>query len=417
MSPKTPLARFEDALAATLSEIDPLPAETIPVSHLVGRVTADDLIAVVDAPSTDVSLKDGYAVRSADVVAAAAEHPVSLRLIGDLAAAGDPSPVAILAGEAMRILSGAAIPRGADAVLAEEFAMKQGDHIIASADAGPGRNILPKGTDVWAGQCIIPAGATLRPAQVGLLAAAGHHEAAVVKRPRVAIIATGTEVVAPGHPLVAGKVFASNLVTLSAWCRHYGLTTSTTVVADDHRVIEDALLEALEDHDALITSGGAWTGERDLVAGLLDRLGWQKIYHRVRMGPGKAVGFGLWRGKPVFILPGGPPSNQMAFLQLALPGLHRLAGFSRPGLPTRSARLAATVTGQRDWTQFIEGRFEVAQDGIQFRPQKQASRLQSMADCEGYLMIPEGISSLAAGREVPVQTLPFVDLLHHSRRS
>jgi molybdopterin molybdotransferase len=417
MSPKPPFARFEDALAATLSEIDPLPAETIPVSHLVGRIPSDDLIAEVDSPSTDVSLKDGYAVRSADVAAAAPEHPVPLKLIGDLAAAGDPALATILPGEAVRILSGATIPEGADAVLAEEFAIQQGDRIVASADAGPGRNILPKGTDVCKGQCIIPAGAPLRPAQVGLLAAAGHHEAAVVKQPRVAIIATGTEVVAPGHLLAPGKVFASNLVTLSAWCRHYGLAASTTVVADDRQAIEAALLEALEEHDSLITSGGAWTGERDLVARLLDSMGWRKVFHRVRMGPGKAVGFGRWRGKPVFILPGGPPSNQMAFLQLALPGLHRLAGFTQPGLPTRTAKLASTVTGQRDWTQFIEGRFERAQDGLQFRPQKQISRLQSMADCEGYLMIPEGISSLEAGQEVPVQTLPFVDLLHHSRRS
>ncbi|MGD8804983.1 MAG: molybdopterin molybdotransferase MoeA [Chloroflexota bacterium] len=417
MSPKTPLICFEDALAATLSEIDPLRGETIPVAYLVGRVTADDLIALVDSPSIDVSLKDGYAVRSADVIAATPQHPVPLKLIGDLAAAGDPSLATIQAGDTVRILSGAAIPEGADAVLAEEFADEEGDTIIATADAGPGRNILPKGTDVCKGQCIIPAGTVLRPAQVGLLAAAGHHEAAVVKQPRVAIIATGTEVIAPGHPLKAGKIYASNLVTLSAWCRHYGMTPSTTVVADDREAIEAALVEALEDHDALVTSGGAWTGERDLVARLLDAMGWRKVYHRVRIGPGKAVGFGLRRGKPVFILPGGPPSNQMAFLQLALPGLHRLAGFLEPGLPTRSVRLAATVTGQRDWTQFIEGRFEKTRDGIEFRPQKQESRLQSMANCEGYLMIPEGISSLEAGQEVSVQTLPFVNLLRRSKWS
>jgi molybdopterin molybdotransferase len=137
-------------------------------------------------------------------------------------------------------------------------------------------------------------------------------------------------------------------------------------------------------------------------------MGWRKVYHRVRMGPGKAVGFGLWQGKPVFILPGGPPSNQMAFLQLALPGLHRLAGYSQLGLPTRKVNLASTVTGQRDWTQFMEGRFEKVQSRIQFRPQKQKSRLQSMADCEGCLKIPEGISSLEAGQEVPIQVLPFV---------
>jgi molybdopterin molybdotransferase len=266
--------------------------------------------------------------------------------------------------------------------------------------------------DVSKSQRIIPAGTVLRPAQVGLLAAAGHHEAAVIKRPKVAIIATGAEVVAPGHPLKSGKVFASNLVTLVAWCRHYGLSTSTDVVVDDRDAIEAALLEAVEDHDAIVTSGGAWMGERDLVARLLDAMGWRMVYHRVRIGPGKAVGFGFWQGKPVFILPGGPPSNQMAFLQLALPGLHRLSGYARPGLPTRKAKLASTVSGQRDWTQFIEGRFEQVSGVVQFRPQKQKSRLQSMADCEGYLTIPEGMSRLEAGREVSVQILPYNSYLN-----
>jgi molybdopterin molybdotransferase len=405
MAEKT-LFGYEDALAATIAEIDPLPAETISFSELVGRITANDIMALVDSPSIDVSLKDGYAVRSADVAAAVPENPVSLKVVGELAAAGESSGGSIGEGEAVRILSGAPIPKGANAVLAEEFASEQRDYILAKADAKPRRNILQKGTDVRRGQRIIPAGTALRPAQVGLLVAAGHHETAVVKQPRVAIIATGTEVIAPGHPLKAGKVFASNLVTLAAWCQYYGMMTSARVVEDDRDTIEASLREAIENHDAIVTSGGAWTGERDLVAMLLDAMGWRKIYHRVRMGPGKAVGFGLWQRKPVFILPGGPPSNQMAFLQLALPGLHRLSGYSRPGLPTRKVKLASTVTGQRDWTQFIEGRFEVDQNSIQFQPHKQKSRLQSMADCEGYLKIPEGVSSLKAGQEVTIQELP-----------
>jgi molybdopterin molybdotransferase len=406
-----PIFSYEDALAATIAEIDPLPPEIVPFSLLVGRITVNDVIAVVDSPSIDVSLKDGYAVRSADVATAVPERPVSLKVIGELVAAGDSSVGNIREGETVRILSGAPIPKGADAVLAEEFASDQRDHINANADAKPGQNILHKGTDVRRGRRIIPAGTALSPAQVGVLAAAGHHEAAVVKQPRVAIIATGTEVIAPGKPIKAGKVFASNLVTLAAWCHHYGMTTSTRVVEDDRDIIEAALMEAIEGHDAVVTSGGAWTGERDLVVKLLDIMGWRKLYHRVRMGPGKAVGFGFCRRKPLFILPGGPPSNQMAFLQLALPGLHRLSGNPRLGLPTRKVKLASTVTGQQNWTQFIEGRFEKVQSIIQFRAHKQKSRLQSMADCEGYLKIPEGISCLKAGQDVVIQTLPFTSFL------
>jgi molybdopterin molybdotransferase len=234
---------------------------------------------------------------------------------------------------------------------------------------------------------------------------------AVVRQPRVAIIATGDEVVAPGRPLETGQLYASNLVTLQAWCVHYGMDASVRVVEDRHEQIREALTEALEAHDAILTSGGAWKGERDLVAKLLDEAGWEKFYHRIRLGPGKAVGFGLWQGKPVFILPGGPPSNHTAFLQLALPGLHRLAGWQQPGLPVREAQLAETVKGQREWTQFVEGRFEPGAEGLQFRPVKQKSRLQSMADCEGYLQIPEGVASLEAGRTVPVQVVPYVRLV------
>ena len=162
----------------------------------------------------------------------------------------------------------------------------------------------------------------------------------------------------------------------------------------------------------MLTSGGAWTSERDLVAGILDELGWRKIYHRVRLGPGKGAGFGLWQGKPVFILPGGPASNQMAFLQLALPGLHRLMGHPHPGLPVRPARLTAAVSGQRGWAEFVEGRFEWDGATLCISPGKGRSRLRSMAGCEGYVKIPEETETLAAGTVVPVQVLPDVPALH-----
>jgi molybdopterin-guanine dinucleotide biosynthesis protein MobB len=139
---------------------------------------------------------------------------------------------------------------------------------------------------------------------------------------------------------------------------------------------------------------------------LLDELGWQKLYHRVKIGPGKAVAFGLWGGKPVFCLPGGPPSNQMAFLQLALPGLLKLAGHSRPGLAKVPARLGERVQGQRDWTQFVEGRFEAGEGEMVFQPLKLDSRLSAMAEAEGVLAIPEGVEVIPRGARVLVQVVP-----------
>ena len=409
---------YEDALAATLAASAPLqPAEMAPLWELSGRVTALDLAALDDSPTADVSLKDGYAVQSADVTEATPDHPVFLRLTGQVAAGGVFTGQ-VVRGTAVRILSGAPLPAGATAVLAEEFTVCDGECIAALADAAPARNVMRRGSELVKGQCIIPAGTVLRPAQVGLLAAAGYREVPVVRRPRVGIVATGDEVVGSGllaaHEnlqLEAGQVFASNLTTVTAWCRHYGMATAGAVVGDDPAVLRAALLDALTQNDAVVTSGGAWSGERDLVVGTLEELGWRKVYHRIRLGPGKGAGFGLWQGKPVFVLPGGPASNQVAFLQLALPALHRLMGYPHPGLPTRPARLTTAISGQRDWTQFIEGRFEWDGAELRFVPGKGRSRLRSMADSEGYVKIPEGVEVLEAEALVPVQVLPDVPAL------
>ena len=321
---------YTQALRLTLEHISPLESETISLFQSVGRVTARDLAAMVDSPSVDVSLKDGYAVRSADIGQASIANPVRLRLIGSIAA-GDQFKGELMPGTAIRILSGARIPKGAEAVVSEEFADDDGFRVTVTNDAEPGRNILRRGGDVCVGQPLVSAGARLRPAQVGLLAASGYDAVPVIRLPNVAIIATGTEVIAPGEKLEEGKLFASNLVTLSAWCTLYGMQTRVGVVEDQADAIKDHLLQMVAASDAILTSGGAWTGEHDLVVRLLDELGWRKVYHKVKMGPGKAIGFGLWRGKPIFCLPGGPPSNQMAFIQLALPGLLKLAGHSQLG--------------------------------------------------------------------------------------
>jgi molybdopterin molybdotransferase len=216
----------------------------------------------------------------------------------------------------------------------------------------------------------------------------------------VAIIATGDEVILPGQRLTEGKLYASNLLTLNAWCIRYGMKTTLNIVGDDAKVIMEKLKQAAETHDAVLTSGGAWTGDRDLVAQMLKELNWHEVYHRVRIGPGKAIGFGLLYQKPVFILPGGPPSNLIAFLQLALPGLFRLAGHQQPQLPQKLVRLTETVMGHSDWTQFIFGRFEY-KNGIEgFCPIEKASRLKSIAEAEGIISIPEGTDHISAGSDV-----------------
>lgn len=395
---------FDEALRLTLEYIEPLEEETVVLEAAVGRTVIRDMVGLVDSPSADVSLKDGYAVHSADIAEASITHPVGLQLVGSVSAGGRWHRT-LLAGTAVRILSGAPVPKEADAVVAEEFVRIEDKTIFVCNDAHPGRNILVRGSDVRCGELLVQKGDELNPPIIGWLAAAGYQEFPVVRTPRIALLATGDEVVAPGKPLLPGKLYASNLVTLASWCTRYGYSVESFVAKDDARVIQEKLIACLHDYDAVLTSGGAWSGERDLVVRLLDGLGWEKIYHRVRIGPGKAVAFGLFAGKPVFCLPGGPPSNHMAFLQLALPGLQKLSGTQGPGLPVKKMQMGEQLSGQEDWTQFIWGRLAETSGLPVFSALKSPSRLQMMSAAQAIVKIPEGQSLLRQGQVLDGQIL------------
>ncbi|OPY35534.1 MAG: molybdopterin biosynthesis protein MoeA [Methanoregula sp. PtaU1.Bin051] len=396
---------LKEALSITLEHIRPLPVERIPITESNGRVTASDLFALVDSPSTDSSMKDGYAVVSHDVAGAAPDMPVRLKLEGQIAPGGK-KDIEVKPGTTVRILTGARIPSGADAVLSEEFAQPDGNDILVMNIAEPGRNILPRGRDVECRACILQQGRKISPGMTGLIAAAGHSTVPVFKNPTVTIIGTGDEIVIPGEPLSEGKLYASNIMTIDAWCKKYNMKTSITVVQDDFDIISRTIRTLSAGADAVITSGGAWTGDRDLMANVLEGLGWQQYFHRIRIGPGKAVGFGMLDKKPVFILPGGPSSNLMGFLQIALPGLLALAGHADPGLPRIQAQLAADLKGrQRDWTHFFFGRLEEAEGIPVFHPLNGSSRLRDIAEAEAIAAVPEGQDELFKGSVISVQVL------------
>jgi molybdopterin molybdotransferase len=397
---------LKEALRLTLEgSIKPLPAENVALVDSVGRVAASALYALVDSPSMDASLKDGYAVVSREVADATAENPVRLRLLGSMAA-GDEKDIRITPGTTVRVLTGAHIPTGADAVVSEEFVKRRDDHVVIETFAEPGRNILPRGSDVAFRKCILRSGQQISPGMAGLLAAAGHSTVPVFGNPVVGIIATGDEIIEPGTPPAGGKLYASNIMTLAGWCGNYKMKTRTTIVKDDHDAIFGALKILSDETDAVITSGGAWTGDRDMVAQVLEGLGWEKVFHLIRIGPGKAVGFGILNKKPVFILPGGPSSNLMGFLQIALPGLLALSGHANPGLPRANARLASELKGREpDWTDFFFGTLEL-DDGLPtFYPLKKRSRLSCIAEATAVASIPEGQDHILKGSVISVQLL------------
>ena len=393
---------YRDALNLVYANVHPVDTEKLPLDTCAGRIVAEDLVALVDNPSSDVSLKDGFAVKSEDIAQASAQHPVRLPVIGSVFA-GAVFQGKVARGAAVKICSGSPIPRGADAVVAEEFCQEVASEVVVKANAEPGRNILRAGEEIKAGAIVIEKGKSLLPGYLGLAAVGGISRAMVYRRPKVAVIAIGDEVVAPGRKLRPGQLYASNLVTTCAWLTSYGVSSVNDVIGDDKEAIRSTLLKHIIDADAIITSGGAWDSERDLVVGILDKLGWRKFFHHVRMGPGKGISFGLLNNKPVFCLPGGPASHEKAFLQFALPGIVCMGGQMKHPLQTLSARLTKNMKSRHlHWTEFKDAYLsQDAEGNYLVTPYRNLSRLQAIARASCLICIPEGKDSLSAGDMVP----------------
>jgi molybdopterin molybdotransferase len=393
---------LKEALTLTFDAIGTLPPTPLPVHEAGGFVAAKDIKAVVDCPSATSSLRDGYAVVSADIAKATPANGIPLKVSGSLAA-GDPAQIAVRSGETVNVLTGAVIPKGADAVVSVEFTRRQGENVICYRDAPPRCNLLFQGSDVAAGERIVSRGQSITPALTGLLAAGGLDLVEVYPRARVAVVATGDEVIAPGNPLRPGQLYASNIVTLYAWLRHFGMQGETAVVRDRPQELQKTFRELLARNDALLTSGGAWKSERDLTTRILDEMGWEMFFHRVRIGPGKAVALGVLDGKPIFCLPGGPPSNEMAFLQIALPGLLKMAGRPTAPFKLKNCRLAEELSGDVTWTQFYQASLEKRDGQWWAIPHRMKSRIQSQARAQALIRISEGIQCLARGDVIEVQ--------------
>lgn len=403
---------YREAFDLIISNIKTVGTEELALAAGVGRVAARDIIARDSYPTADVSLKDGYAIISGDIEKATVRHPVRLKVIGSVYA-GSKFEGKVTKGNAVKICSGARIPYGAEAVVSVEFTEEAaGDEISVKADAARGRNILKGGAEVRAGEVIVKQGEKLLPGSLGMAAAAGSDKVVVYRRPELAIIGVGDEVVAPGEQLNPGQLYASNLVTMESWLASFGISCAASVVHDDEAAIKLELKKYFKNADVILTSGGAWGSERDLVIGVLNKLGWKELFHHVRMGPGKGIAFGLWEGKPVFCLPGGPASNEMAFIQLALPGVLRMSGDTRHPLQTVTAVLLENVKGRHPaWTEFKDAVLERNSSGnYSVKLYKHRSRLQAIASANSLICKPEGALSLNSGEVIQVQVLaPCVD--------
>lgn len=385
-----------------IGEISPLAPESVHINDGVGRITATDTAAISNCPSTDASLKDGFAVVSADITEASRQHPKTLQVVGTLTAGQDTKGLAVSSGKTVRIMTGAPVPHGADAVLTSEFAELDGDRATIFRDAHPGRNILKHGHDVRSGEVLIRPGTRLRAAHIGLLAAAGVSEVAVYRQPKIVIVATGSELVKPGNPIAPGKVAASNLVTLQAALHDLGMKTSAVIIHDDLQNLQQQMMPLLDKFDVMLTCGGVLDGDKDLTMRAMDLLKVEPVFRRVRVGPGKGICLGRRGRTIIFNLPGGPPSNHIAFLLLALPGIQRLSGYRGQYKREYTAELTRPLHGQAGWTEIMYGTLQRLGKKLQVTPVVEKSRLLAMAAADCLIELPEERKEADTGESVRI---------------
>ncbi len=377
-----------------ISMLDPLQPVAVPLDHALGLVCAEDVYAVANCPTVDSSLKDGFAVVSTDITDASPGNPVTLGVVGALTAGDDTEKFRITSGSAVRIMTGASIPDGATSVLASEFSQVDGEFVTITADAREGRNILRKGSDIRQGQVVLARGHLNGPADLGLMAAAGLKNVFCYPLPKVAIAATGNELVWPGEPVTPGKVAASNMVTAAAELQALGVHASTVLLRDNLDNLQEQFQSLAGQVDVLITCGGVLDGDKDLTMRAMEQIGMEKIFHRVRIGPGKGACMGRIGKTIVFNLPGGPPSNHAALLLLALPGVRRLMGFQNFLPQKRKLFVTEELTGQEDWTQLVYGRAKSDNGNLFAVPLLGMGRLAAMAAANLLIELPEGCTTI-----------------------
>jgi molybdopterin molybdotransferase len=401
-------ATFDEAREAIVAAVAALPAESVRLAEALGRVAAEDVVAEADLVPYARSSMDGYAVRAAETAAATPAHALRLPVVGKaLAEEGE----AVLApGTAMVITTGAPIPHGADAVIPFEQLQRSDGEIVISAPVQTGDCIFPPAEDVTRGDLLVKAGDVLRPAMLALLAFVGKGEVCVHRRPRVSIVCTGSELVevtaVPGH----GQIRNSNAYMLTALIAECGGEPRFCGTSPDDPIVLRHLLElARHGTDLIITTGGASVGERDLVKGILGELGMEFRFREVAIRPGKPIGFGVWGGIPVCVLPGNPAAVFVGFYEFVRPALLRLGGRRSTWLPTLRARLTGHVKSKAGRRYLILAQLALTSDGFEVAPlPNQCSVLvRTSADANALIVLPEGPVSFDAGDSVEVQVLDW----------
>jgi molybdopterin molybdotransferase len=388
------LLSLAEAQARVLERVTPLPSEPVSIEDAAGRVLAEDALAAVDLPPFPSSAMDGFAVRAVDTPG---RLPVVARI-----AAGVPAPRALAAGEAMAIATGGVVPDGADAVIPIEYVVENDNNVEITGAVAQGEHVRPRGGDVGAGEVVVEHGARLGAAQLAALAASGLDTIAVARRPRVAVLSTGTELRRPGEPLGPGEVYEANGLLLATSLAASGAQVELLPVVPDDESAHRSALERGLDADVLVTSGGVSVGPHDLVRRILGELGVDEVFWGVAVKPGKPLAFGVRGQTLVFGLPGNPVSSLVAAELFVRPALLALQGAAAPGPVFREGRLAAPVRRNAHRDELLRARTRASDDGIVLEPVtgQESHMIVRAAAADALVLAPCGEGELAVGDRV-----------------
>jgi molybdopterin molybdotransferase len=386
------LLSIEEAQELVLSRVVRLPLETVPVAEAAGRVLAEPGKAAVDLPPFDSSAMDGFALRAADTPG---RLPVAVRI-----AAGSPAPRALEPGEAMGIATGGVVPHGADAVIPLEDVVDHDNTIEVDEPVSSGASIRPAGGDVRRGEVVVDAGLRLGAPQVAALAAAGIAEVWTARRPRAAVLATGSELRAPGEELEPGQIYEANGLLLAAQLRSAGAEVERlSSVADDEAAHREALGRGLA-ADVLVTSGGVSVGPHDLVRKVAAELGVEEVFWGVAVKPGKPISFGVLDNRLVFGLPGNPVSVLVGFELFVRPAVLALQGVAEPLPQFERGRLSRALEPNPIRDELVRARLTSDGEGalLEPLPGRESHMIARAAAADVLVLLRRGTTELAAGQ-------------------
>jgi molybdopterin molybdotransferase len=402
------LVPFAEARAAVLERLAPLPVREVALADALGCVLATDVAAAEDLPPFANSAMDGFAVRGADLAGAGEDHPVTLEIAGEVFAGTGRLPT-VSPGAAARIMTGGALPPGADTVVPVEQTSVEGGSVLVRLDPGPGRFVRQAGEDVRRGTVVLERGRALDPAAIGMLASVGRKTVPVHPRPKVMVVSTGDELVDPGEPLGPGQIRDSNSWLLVAQVRSAGADAlRCDKLRDDPAALRRGFALAAAEGDLVLTSGGVSVGDRDYTKQVLATLGDVRSF-KVAMQPGMPQAFGVAAGTPLYGLPGNPVSCFVVFETLVRPGLRRLAGHpdDRLDRPRVVARLGEPVRSPAGKVSFLRVRLEVGDEGLvaTLTGHQGSGVLSSCVAADGLAVVPAEHRELPAGAAVQVVLL------------